>query len=400
MTMPKIRNVLILASESVNWKIAGLRQLDRIALAFGEYARRHRPSQPLLCALAWDPAIPLRDRWVPHDSRFVAFRIRSEDADVHRGTAIYDLAISTNMLLTRSAIDELIDRSRNPATTATEKWDEARMAAERAASDAHRVVRILQTEGDLPAAERWFLQSMTKPQDGLVSRYLNRPISRQVTRLLLRTRMSPTAWTVAITPIAAIGCFFLARGDRAGFMVGTLLYQAYSVLDGCDGEIARAKYLESAMGAGLDKWCDVLAGIAFVFSLGFGLTRADSASHSMIEAVVVAGLIAANELALAKGERVVQNDGPETLGSLYQRHRQMVLASGLNRLGEHVVERIFQLTKRDVATLFFVFLAAAGAAPWILHALGLAALGSGLLACWALFRRHSGARGSLPASAQ
>ena len=61
-----------------------------------------------------------------------------------------------------------------------------------------------------PAPERWeyitdgnqideiekrFLRGSGKSQDGFVSRYLNRPISRVVTRLLLRFPTTPNAWT-------------------------------------------------------------------------------------------------------------------------------------------------------------------------------------------------------------
>ncbi len=47
----------------------------------------------------------------------------------------------------------------------------------------------------------------------------------------------------------------------------------------------------------------------------------------------------------------------------------MVERSGLLRLGETFAYWVMQLTKRDVAMLFFVFLAAIGQPAWILHLL-------------------------------
>jgi hypothetical protein len=35
-----LRNILILADQSADWKVAGLRQLDRVLLALNSYAAR------------------------------------------------------------------------------------------------------------------------------------------------------------------------------------------------------------------------------------------------------------------------------------------------------------------------------------------------------------------------
>lgn len=197
---------------------------------------------------------------------------------------------------------------------------------------------------------------MSKPQDGFVSRYLNRPISRRITQVLLRFPISPNAWTMSIFIVPALSCLFLLRGDYVGTVLGAALLQLYSVLDGCDGEIAREKNLESKFGELLDNLCDTIASILFVVALGFGL-------HHPAEGTACGGAIAVNELLLAL------NRGATSVGSsaLYIRHRRMIDHSGLHRLGERPVWWIMQVTKRDVAVLFFLFLALAGLATWILH---------------------------------
>jgi len=57
---------------------------------------------------------------------------------------------------------------------------------------------------------------------------------------------------------------FLVRGDYTGFLAGTALFQLINILDGCDGEIARAKYLDSERGRRLDAFCDFVANLIFV----------------------------------------------------------------------------------------------------------------------------------------
>ncbi len=214
---------------------------------------------------------------------------------------------------------------------------------------------------------------MSKPQDGIVSRFLNRPISRVVTGVLLKFPISPNAWTMSILALPALASVFLVRGTYESIVIGAALFQIYSILDGCDGEIARAKNLESKFGAQLDYLCDVIASLLFVVALGVGL-------HRLREGIACAVLISANEFTLA-----LANKSPATSGeldeTLYPRHRSMVAQSGLHYLGEKSISWIFQLTKRDVAMLVFLLLALAGQAVWILHLwLAVAAISSILAA--------------------
>ncbi|HEY6112104.1 MAG TPA: CDP-alcohol phosphatidyltransferase family protein [Chthoniobacterales bacterium] len=197
---------------------------------------------------------------------------------------------------------------------------------------------------------------MSKPQDGFVSRFFNRPISRSITRFLIKFPVHPDVWTLSIFVLPIVSCLFLLRGSYAGIVIGAALYQLYSILDGCDGEIARAKNLESKFGEFLDSFCDFLASLLFVIALGFGLNRSS-------EGIVCALLIAANELVLAASRSPTSIGSPE----LYTRHRRMVEHSGLIHLGDRFVWWIMQVTKRDVAILFFFLLALLGRADWILH---------------------------------
>jgi hypothetical protein len=56
-------------------------------------------------------------------------------------------------------------------------------------------------------------------------------------------------------------------------------------------------------------------------------------------------------------------------GTLYPRHRELVKRSGLLVFGEKFASSLIQLTKRDVAVLFFMLLAIIGLPSLILHLL-------------------------------
>ena len=81
-------------------------------------------------------------------------------------------------------------------------------------------------------------------------------------------------------------------------------------------------------------------------------------------------MIGVNEFYLATRKPVKNQEEPASLsGALYPRHRELVERSGLLRFGETFASWLIQLTKRDVAMLFFVFLAAVGVPALILHLL-------------------------------
>jgi CDP-L-myo-inositol myo-inositolphosphotransferase len=201
---------------------------------------------------------------------------------------------------------------------------------------------------------------MSKPQDGFVSRFLNRPISSRITRALVKFPVHPSAFTVSIFTLPVVAGVFFLRGDYFSILVGAAIFQLFSILDGCDGEIARAKNLESKFGERLDNVCDFLGSLIYVLALGSGL-------HHFKEGAVCALLITANELVLRWGTRAKQLASEDFHESFYARHHGMIGHSGLLELGERFVWWLFQLTKRDVAIFFFLVLALLNLSTWILH---------------------------------
>jgi 1L-myo-inositol 1-phosphate cytidylyltransferase / CDP-L-myo-inositol myo-inositolphosphotransferase len=201
---------------------------------------------------------------------------------------------------------------------------------------------------------------VSKPQDGFVSRFLNRPISRRITCVLLKFPIHPSVWTISIFVLPLIACVFFVRGDYFSVVIGAAIFQAFSILDGCDGEIARARNLESKFGERLDQFCDFLASLLYVLALGLGL-------HRSSEGIVCAVLITVNEWLLRTGRSEMSVASSALHESLYARHRRMIGHSGLLNLGERLVWWLFQLTKRDMAVFVFLILASLGLADWILH---------------------------------
>jgi phosphatidylglycerophosphate synthase len=89
--------------------------------------------------------------------------------------------------------------------------------------------------------------------DGVVSRYLNRPLSRPAARLLARTPATPNAVTLFTLGLAVGAGALVAAGWN---VAGGVLIQAVSVVDGVDGDLARLKGMATRFGAVLDAVTD------------------------------------------------------------------------------------------------------------------------------------------------
>jgi CDP-alcohol phosphatidyltransferase-like enzyme len=374
-----LRRVLILADESADWMVAGLRQLDRLALSIDEFAVDNNETSPVLVAILWREDLDQSQRWVPVHPRLtkVAF---TTDLDGQP----YDLILSTRLFLYRKAIAALLEQVVAHPVPQPPSWENYSKATELREPARPGAWEFITNGDEIDDIERRFLRGSGKSQDGFVSRHLNRPISRALTRLLLRLPATPNGWTWLIFPIPVVAALVLGRGGYWSFVWGVIFFQVFSILDGCDGEIARAKFMESERGRQLDDLFDVLSNILLVLGLGFGLRAAHPQFGWLFlaEGIVAGGLIAINEWLLASRKPApVVAAKDDSLGSaLYPRHRELVERSGLLVLGEKYASLLIQLTKRDVAVLFFVFLALVGFPALILHLLFVVAAVSLVLA--------------------
>lgn len=148
--------------------------------------------------------------------------------------------------------------------------------------------------GDVAGAETWLLRSLIKPSEGFMSRHLERRISLALTRRLVSTRVTPNAMTLVSVAIGLLGAPCFLSSAPLVQLTGALLFLAHSILDGCDGELARLKFLESRHGALLDFWGDNTVHVAVFASMAIGWSRSlGEAWPLVLGAVAVASTLAA-----------------------------------------------------------------------------------------------------------
>lgn len=113
--------------------------------------------------------------------------------------------------------------------------------------------------------------SFSKDTDGFMARHFDRKISGTISRLLLKTPVTPNQITVAVTLIGILAGYLFSQYGFWPKVFGSLVFLLTSILDGCDGEVARAKRMTSKLGGWLDLWGDNVVHVAVFYGIGVGL---------------------------------------------------------------------------------------------------------------------------------
>ena len=138
----------------------------------------------------------------------------------------------------------------------------------------------------------WLMAAGPKAQDGFMARHFDRHLSLAASRALLDTGVTPNQMTVFSTALGLLGASFFLGDTRLHYAAGALLIWLHSVLDGCDGELARVRFQESPLGSDLDFWGDNLVHLALFTCLGVGFWL-DGHQHTLLlSAVADAGVLA------------------------------------------------------------------------------------------------------------
>ncbi|MBA7519614.1 Bifunctional IPC transferase and DIPP synthase [subsurface metagenome] len=118
-------------------------------------------------------------------------------------------------------------------------------------------------------AENILLANLKKTSDGPVSRHLNRPISTLISKYLLKKPITPNQISFFAFVLSVIGALFFFLGGYVNLLTGGILAQISSIIDGCDGEIARLKFQASEFGGWYDAVLDRYADAFLLFGLTY-----------------------------------------------------------------------------------------------------------------------------------
>ncbi len=212
---------------------------------------------------------------------------------------------------------------------------------------------------------------------GVVARHINKKISFRITRsLLCKLPITPNQVTLGAAAIGLVGCWLIATGAAGALVAGFALVQLQSVLDGCDGELARVRFQQSVIGEWLDTLVDDFLNLALVAAMGRGLWRAGYGWPAATAATLACGMFLVYNL-VSYRELVRQGVGGELLKIRWKVARGADMKSLMNDQsgapGGPALRAVLSLGRRDVFIFSWLVLA-------ILHLLPVALLWAVIIA--------------------
>jgi phosphatidylglycerophosphate synthase len=154
------------------------------------------------------------------------------------------------------------------------------------------------------AAEDAVFAALYRPDLGFVARRLNKPISVRLTRrVLVATAITPNQITLVAAAFGLVGCALIAAGGYAAMVAGFACQQIQSVLDGCDGELARVRLQQSKLGAWLDTFVDDVLNVLITVATGIGLYRSGAGTWAAAVGIAGGAMLVASNLIIMRDMR-------------------------------------------------------------------------------------------------
>ena len=130
-----------------------------------------------------------------------------------------------------------------------------------------RLAIRIRGEADVAQAEATLRRSSYKDTDAKVARF-NRTISLPISVALIPTPLTANQLSVMLVALGFYSAWLFSVGQYWAGVLAAFISLAASILDGCDGEIARLKYQESALGC----WIETVGDYSYYIAIFIGLT--------------------------------------------------------------------------------------------------------------------------------
>ena len=196
---------------------------------------------------------------------------------------------------------------------------------------------------DCLAAERKLDRWLVKSTDGVFAR-MNRRVSIPISRQLIKTSITPNMVSLFTLALSLVAGAFFAFGGYWNCLLGAVLGVWGSILDGCDGEVARLKLQVSDFGCWLDTICDYLYYFVTFAGVTIGVlrTKGDPSligwSMAMFAGAILTFIVA------GIGRKRLAGDRPEQYLQRWQENAERRSAGLLVRMArqtEFIVRRCF-----------------------------------------------------------
>ncbi|MEM4658181.1 MAG: CDP-alcohol phosphatidyltransferase family protein [Candidatus Methanosuratincola sp.] len=128
-------------------------------------------------------------------------------------------------------------------------------------------MRLTRDPSSLRKAEELLFSHVSKSSSGWLSKNIHSKFSIPLSRLLIRTPLTPNMISAIIGTIGMLSGLFYINGKP---VLGAVFLEIATIFDRCDGEVARVKLMESKAGPWVDTVFDQLSFFSFVLGVPIG----------------------------------------------------------------------------------------------------------------------------------
>lgn len=139
-------------------------------------------------------------------------------------------------------------------------------------------------------ANRLLKYAIRRQEDGWVSRKINRPISTRLTFLLAKYDFHPNTITTLALLLTLVGAWFAGSGIYKQIVLGALIFQIASILDGCDGELARLTFRATRFGSWYEQVASSTRYIIFFGALGISAWISTDSKVYLFAVIILAAM--------------------------------------------------------------------------------------------------------------
>jgi len=280
---------------------------------------------------------------------------------------------------------------------ALHEWAEDHTCVETEPVDG-RAWQQISASADLARAEAKLNQWLVKPTDGLFAR-TNRKVSIPISRWLLKWPITPNMVTLFTLWVSFGAGLFFAYGGYWATLAGAVLSVWASILDGCDGEVARLKLQVTDFGCWLETVCDYLYYVFIFGGMIVGFTRTMGPKFTLTWGPALLFGAVASFLAVGYARQHFSADRPEAFLSIWQGKAEQRKSNPLLYVGRHcefIIRRCFLpyaflfFALFNILSFAFVVTAVGANIVWCIA----------LYSCFTLSRRRSSNRSVLNSESQ
>jgi len=228
-------------------------------------------------------------------------------------------------------------------------------------------MRLSEDANTAKEAEDLIFNYVGKTATGWISININSKFSLPTSRQLIKTSLTPNMISIGINIIGSLCGIFYALGHP---VIGALFMHTATILDRCDGEVARVKLMETKKGQWIDTISDQFTVLSFLLGVPIGYY-----------------LISNNPIALVLGGINVSIFAFVVIWSFYfltkyTNSGSLVTYFEVDKLVEpqktsfarKIIKIVRPLGRRNVYSTAFIFIAIFGGYPWVLGLTTIAAI--------------------------